>query len=622
MPNDVRAALAAYDLVAGTLAGREAPSRLRECAYSASPRVWTRLLGMEGCAEAFRARLRASGRWNEAPAFLQRELDEAAATSIRHALSVHEQLSEVAALAQSLGIRVLALKGAARLLGGDMAGARSIADIDLLVTPGDVHRFHSALQSELAYQVCGAPFPHHAAGLSRHAGLGLEIHWRLSAQPMALDEEIWRDARPHDFGSAVIQIPSPTGLLLHTLEHAAVLNWDVRYRLRDILDVADTWTPEVVVDRVIAHIRRSPHRPAFETLLSAAKELNAAVASSHRGGCRTVRRVARARIAAAMPPRDRFVAMRLFRYAGVMAEGSPLSLWRAGRHLVRRIAGMVSLAMACTLLGSCAELTHETPVRVPSFVFASRRDGASALFAFRGDSVVRLSQAGNEDDTPRSAAGRIVFMSRRDGDAEVYVADADLGTQQRLTVNVGFDGEPALDPAGTTIAFVSSRSGTRRIWLMDVAGANGRPLATGSPTFVPEGVPVWSPTGDRIAFTSTRTSTSQVYVVARDGGTAVQLTHEATGAFDPTWTSDGAVLYTSMRGAPLIMTVPASGGAEATAFASHPAGLGEAVCGNDVCLAVVDPLGAARAVAVIGAKVGVREVLSGSSAHHPTVLDR
>lgn len=340
VPSDVRAALAAYDLLAATVAGGKISNLQRRRAFAAPPATWRRVLSLEGGAERFRHCLRSSGLWAEAPGWLRDELEEQSATAIRHGLQVPHQLAEIASLASSLGIRVLALKGAARLLNGDMAGARSLADIDVLVAAADVPRLHRSMQETLGYRVSGDAYAHHAAGLSRGSALGVEIHWQLSDRPLALDTEIWRDAKPRQLGSHVMEIPSPTDLLIHTLEHAAVLNWETHYRLRDVLDVADTWSPEVSTGRVLAHARRSPQRGAFATLMSVAHRINARVPSPTRDAWRTVRRVARVRVAAAASVRDRLVAMRLFRYAGVVAEGSPRNLALVARHLAGRAVGL------------------------------------------------------------------------------------------------------------------------------------------------------------------------------------------------------------------------------------------------------------------------------------------
>src|SRR6185436_14702050 len=114
--------------------------------------------------------------------------------------------------------------------------------------------------------------------------------------------------------------------------------------------------------------------------------------------------------------------------------------------------------------------------------------------------------------------------------------------------------------------------------------------------------------GDRLAFTSKRTNTSQVYVIVRAGGQAAQLTHESTGAFDPSWSDDGTlVLYSSLAGPPTIMAVPAAGG-DAKVFAADERGLGEVACGPSSCVAVVDPLGTASGLVVVGANGDRRSI--------------
>jgi dipeptidyl aminopeptidase/acylaminoacyl peptidase len=250
---------------------------------------------------------------------------------------------------------------------------------------------------------------------------------------------------------------------------------------------------------------------------------------------------------------------------------------------------------------ACSDPTRPEPLDVPAFVFVSNAEGVPALFRFEADVITRLSASGNDDREPHSAAGRVVFTSRRDGNPEIYTADLSLAGQVRLTTTSATDDAPALDPTGTTIAFVSTRSGTPRIWLMDVTGSNPRVLATGSATLVPEGSPSWSPDGTRIAFTSTRTNTSQVHVMPVAGGAAVQVSHEATGAFTPEWAADGqSVIYMMAAGEPRLMRVPATGG-DVSSFAADEGGISEPSCRGAICLAVAGALNGPGDLIVISA---------------------
>lgn len=78
---------------------------------------------------------------------------------------------------------------------------------------------------------------------------------------------------------------------------------------------------------------------------------------------------------------------------------------------------------------------------------------------------------------------RVAFMSRRDGNWEVYVVNVDGSDLQRLTNDPAEDGLPAWSPDGNAIAFVSNRGGPWAVWAMTPDGSGQRQLFTmqGSP---------------------------------------------------------------------------------------------------------------------------------------------
>jgi hypothetical protein len=451
---------AIYDFVAATLRGERAADDLRARAFAAPVARWQRILGFDGCTVHFDRALQRSGLAADVPAPLRRLLREATSTALQRALLVQRQVSEVATVAHAAGIPVMALKGAARLLGGELPGTRSIGDIDLLVASPDGVRLHELLRETLGYAEDGAAYPHHLTGLTRGGSLGVELHVRLTPTPLPLDAEMWQGSSRILVGGSPIELPAPTKLFLHTLEHAVRANWTGRYRLRDIADLAALLTSEVDGAHVRAYVERSDCRRPMETVLGAARAIEPRIPVGRERAWRTVRRVARARLALATLPRTPRVAERLFRYAGVIAEGSPRTLGRVGVDVARRIVGaraMIGFVIAGALISgtACHDSTAPRPLVVKPFVFAANDGGVWSLYRFKDGVATQISTPGNNDREPQSAKGRVVFTSLRDGNAEIYAApvtaDFTLGAETRLTNDFSTDVEPALSPSGATI---------------------------------------------------------------------------------------------------------------------------------------------------------------------------
>ena len=149
------------------------------------------------------------------------------------------------------------------------------------------------------------------------------------------------------------------------------------------------------------------------------------------------------------------------------------------------------------------------------------------------------------------AQAQIAFMSKRDGNPEIYVMDIDGKNQRRLTNHPKSDWSPSWSPDGKRIVFMSERDGhvhvhgwpVCEIYVMDADGGNQQNL-TNDPN--DDRQPSWSPDGKRIVFTSwrdglaiDRVPTSEIYVMDADGGNPQNLTNHRHHDRDPSWSPDG-----------------------------------------------------------------------------------
>ena len=94
-----------------------------------------------------------------------------------------------------------------------------------------------------------------------------------------------------------------------------------------------------------------------------------------------------------------------------------------------------------------------------------------------GTNPLQVVAGASEANPEASPNGRqVVFMSRRDGNWEVYLAPLDGGSPRRLTFDSANDGLPTWSPDGRYIAFITDRDGEWSVWVMRPDGTGQRRL--------------------------------------------------------------------------------------------------------------------------------------------------
>jgi len=117
--------------------------------------------------------------------------------------------------------------------------------------------------------------------------------------------------------------------------------------------------------------------------------------------------------------------------------------------------------------------------------------------------------------------------------------------------------------ASTQIAFISSRTGSKEVWVMDYDGANQHPLTSLRTISL---TPRWSPDASRIAFTCyqpyNRVTTAEICMYSMDAGKVVSFPRFAGTNSAPAWSPDGSQIMfsSSMAGNPELYVTDSSGG--------------------------------------------------------------
>ena len=169
---------------------------------------------------------------------------------------------------------------------------------------------------------------------------------------------------------------------------------------------------------------------------------------------------------------------------------------------------------------------------------------------------------GESEDLPGLARARIFdppscrnVLSHMRGS----IACVEAATLLLVTACGGGSGEASREPAASNdrgILFSSKRDGDFEIYVMDADGGNVRQLTRNEALGTNEaddGSPSWSPDGQRIAFTSTRDhegdgfDSEELYVMGADGDGQTRLTENESGEGGPRWSPDGEWLLFPRR---------------------------------------------------------------------------
>lgn len=188
-------------------------------------------------------------------------------------------------------------------------------------------------------------------------------------------------------------------------------------------------------------------------------------------------------------------------------------------------------------------------------IFVSYRDGNAELYAtgLAGDPAQRLTVTDVGELAPALSfdAARIAYTRSDGGVPKLWIAASDGSAAARVTGSFGFAGSieagPSWHPADDRIAFVSTHLGSADLFLVTIATEAYAPLVPDSADRA-EVEPAWSPDGSLLAFATDRPGDTEIYLRVTATGELTRATNRAGSDGQPGWTSDGRLVYVAWEG--------------------------------------------------------------------------
>jgi len=154
--------------------------------------------------------------------------------------------------------------------------------------------------------------------------------------------------------------------------------------------------------------------------------------------------------------------------------------------------------------------------------------------------------------------GKLAYVSSATGNKEVYLMDWDGINVRKLTSNGSINLNPEFSPSGREIIFTSYKKGNPDLFRRELfTGAEAR-ISSASGINI---TGAFSPEGNRIALAMSKEGNSEIYLINKEGKQLARLTKHPAIDLSPTWSPDGRFIsFVSDRfGKPQIFVMNSDG---------------------------------------------------------------
>jgi Tol biopolymer transport system component len=165
--------------------------------------------------------------------------------------------------------------------------------------------------------------------------------------------------------------------------------------------------------------------------------------------------------------------------------------------------------------------------------------------------VKRLTYEGGKNPAFSPNGRKIVFVSDRDGNDEIYIMNSDGTGQTRLTSDELGDDSPVFSPDGSKIAYVSEgyKEGHGTCWSIYIMNNDGTGNIRISGNKEGDDLdPHFSPDGEKLLFVNNHILGSEIFIINRDGSNRTCLTESDGDNDSPRFSPNGnRIVFWSSR---------------------------------------------------------------------------
>ncbi|WP_332855939.1 Tol-Pal system beta propeller repeat protein TolB [Duganella sp. S19_KUP01_CR8] len=162
------------------------------------------------------------------------------------------------------------------------------------------------------------------------------------------------------------------------------------------------------------------------------------------------------------------------------------------------------------------------------------KDGHTQIYTVNADggNLKRVSNsAGIDSEANFAPDGSIYFMSDRSGGPQIYRMNGDGGEAKRVTFAGNYNISPRVSADGKTLAYISRRDGNYQLYVMDLASGQEQRLSDSTD----DQYPSFAPNGKYIMYATQAGGRKSLAVVSVDGRVKQRLTTQAGNIKEPTW---------------------------------------------------------------------------------------